>query len=138
MITHSYSFNQIVATFDSRELEDFFEETDCIKLMFKNDFRTAQVAANGNVTLNEMNDKTVDIELKLHMNSPSNAILLEHLNEQTERGIKISEFVIKDVLGNRTVFVGHDCCVATAPEIIYGQEATARMWKLLACHGELK
>lgn len=129
--TSAYSFINVSATLDRRDIKGFWEGDDAIVVTQGADVGTPLVGADGSSIFSISADQSAQISIKLQHTSPMHRFLSQRLRQTRARGAQVATFPFsfKDKVSGEGG-VASSCFIMTAPEDSKGTNATVREWVL--------
>jgi hypothetical protein len=130
-ISTAYSFLNVSATIDRRDVIGGWDGDDAIVVTPGADAGTGLIGANGDGIFSISADQSASISVKLMHTSPTHELLHKKWKQQRARGANASafSFVIKDKVSGEG-YTADKCYIMSAPETSHGKNATVREWIL--------
>lgn len=127
--TSAYSYINVTATIDRREIKGLWEGDDAVEVAYANDRGTGLTGADGASIFSVSADKSAEVTLRLQHTSPTHRLLMQKLKQQQARGANFTgfSFSVKDRVSGE----GGSCdkaYIQTAPGKSYGVNAVVREW----------
>lgn len=133
----AYSFKNVVASIDRRDVKGLWDGDDSITVAMAADQGARTVGADGSSIFSISADQSANITIRLQHTSPTHRFLMQKWNAQKTRGAAANgfPFAVKDTVSGEGG-TATDCRIMTAPADSKGKAATVREWVLSA--GEWK
>ncbi|WP_413814232.1 phage structural protein [Aureimonas sp. Leaf427] len=125
----SYSFGNVTATLNGREVIGLWDGDDCITVEEGADIGSGIVGADGSTIFSQMVDRSATITLRVQHRSPIHAQLVRQLEAQRAGALDGIPFTVRDTDSNE----GGACdkaLIRQAPGTGMGKQATVRTWVL--------
>lgn len=132
MATTSYSYKNVVATFNNQPIQGLFEGDDAIVVTENADIGSMTIGADGSSIFSQAVNDAATISIKLQHTSATHKRLSQLLKRQKARGAlgTGAGFAVKDRASGEGGATDQ-AFIMTAPDQSFGTNATVREWVLV-------
>lgn len=132
-ISSAYSFANVSATLDGRQVQGAWDGDDAIVVSPGADRGTGLIGADGSGIFSISADKSATISIKLMHTSPTHRLLMQKMKRQQALGAGASSFPFQFMdTASGEGGSADKCFIMTAPADSKGKNAVVREWVLWA------